>query len=568
MAEPELGNLGSSIRPHVLDSTRCSLTAAVLPLDAPPKESPRYMISLAAASTRVPVFKYHSRAALSAAFSSTARIRNARKSPDKINYNRISFQDVPDAEHVNYKRVTANDLEAHREPPRRVKMLVRDFIEDSLYNPHYGYFPKQADIFTARDHIDFRSLRNTVQFQEEVARRYAEYGPDGDGPGRQIWHTPTELFQPWYGRAIGQCLVSEYLLKYFPYEDFVIYEIGAGNGTLALDILDYIQEQYPEVYDRTRYNIIEISGNLARLQREKLSAKHPCVKVMHQSVFHWDKREPQPCFFIAMEVIDNFAHDMIRYDLRTLEPYQGIVTIDGHGDFSTYYTRVTDPLISSFLALRRRLMHPPPVPRLLELSPTLRTFYTNLPFAPNLSAPEYIPTRLLSLLRTLRRHFPRHRLLLSDFSSLPDTIEGVTAPVVQTRYRNETVPCTTLLVKQGYFDIFFPTNFDRLRDMYEHILSQPLPLSAAETALPRSPLSTSASSLSVGSDFFSSYHPKNRRPPTDGVASASGIPVGERKSSVFTHAEFLSTYADLGKTRLRSGENPILDLYQNVKFLF
>jgi len=60
--------------------------------------------------------------------------------------------------------------------------------------------------------------------------------------------------------------VSEYLLKYFPYEDLVIYEIGAGNGTLAMDILDYIRSAYPEVYECTHYNIVEISGRLAKSQ--------------------------------------------------------------------------------------------------------------------------------------------------------------------------------------------------------------------------------------------------------------------------------------------------------------
>ena len=109
--------------------------------------------------------------------------------------------------------------------------------------------------------------------------------------------------KPWYGRAIAQSLVSEYLLKFFPYEDFVIYEIGAGNGTLALDILDYLREYYPDVYERTRYNIIEISANLANLQREKLSATHPCVTVHNRSIFRWDTREPAPCYFLAMEVI-------------------------------------------------------------------------------------------------------------------------------------------------------------------------------------------------------------------------------------------------------------------------
>ncbi|KAJ7625680.1 S-adenosyl-L-methionine-dependent methyltransferase [Roridomyces roridus] len=427
-------------------------------------------------------------------------------------------------------------------------MLVRDWIEDSLYNPNYGYFPKQAVIFdTQETTFDFPSLRNSVEFQEEVSKRYAAYGADQhQGPGRQIWHTPTELFKPWYGIAMAKCLVSEYLLKYFPYEDFVIYEIGAGNGTLAMNVLDYLKSTHPEVYDRTRYNIIEISESLVQMQRKKLASVHPCVKVWHKSIFRWEKKEPAPCFVMAMEVIDNFAHDMIRYDLKTLEPLQAYVTIDDRGDFDMIYAPVTDPLITSFLKLRTRLAHPPAIPRLLRAAPALLRSYSNLPFAPNLSTPEYIPTRLLSLLRTLRNHFPRHRLLLSDFSSIPDAIPGSNAPVVQTRFQNTTVPVTTLLVAQGFFDIFFPTDFARLRDMYEHILAQP----AGDVGLGtrHTPLMSSAGAVSLGADYFSSYLPSNRRNPIDGVQSASGLPVGERKSSVFTHAQFLSTYADLPQT--------------------
>ncbi|KDQ61340.1 hypothetical protein JAAARDRAFT_203873 [Jaapia argillacea MUCL 33604] len=513
-----------------------------------------------------------SRLGLSSTFSSFSPTRNdtvKRKPTDKINYNDISFNEDPNVEHVKYRPVTANELEKHSVPPRKVKMLVRDFIEDSLYNPHYGYFPKQAVILDSpAESFDFPSLRTAVEFQEEVAQRYSAYGSDQEGPGRQIWHTPTELFKPWYGQAVAQCLVSEYLLKYFPYEDFVIYEIGAGNGTLALNILDYIRDEYPEVYDRTRYHIAEISGRLAKIQRKRLCSVHNCVRVEHKSVFHWNKRETAPCFFIAMEVVDNFAHDMIRYDLRTLQPKQAWISIDGEGDFGVHYTRVTDPLISSLLSVRRQLSHGPPISPMLKASPLLRKAFVNLPFAPNLSKPEFIPTRLLNLMLTLRNYFPRHRLLLSDFSSLPDTIPGYNAPVVQTRFRNTTVACSTILVKQGYFDIFFPTNFEQLRDMYEFVLAEPVDSSKLSTASRSLPLTTNASSLSLGSAFFSSQYPSNRRPPMDGVVSASGLPVGEHKSSVFTHAEFLQTYADLSKTRLRNGENPMLDFYQNVKFLF
>ncbi|KAF7356212.1 Protein arginine methyltransferase NDUFAF7 [Mycena venus] len=496
--------------------------------------------------------------------------------PDRWNYNSSSLLEgdaKSQEELASYPLVDANELEKCKQPPREVKMLVRDWIEDSLYNPHYGYFPKQAVIFdTQHTTFDFEKLRDSVEFQVEISKQYAQYGADAhQGPGRQIWHTPTELFKPWYGIAMAKCLVSEYLLKYFPYEDFVIYEIGAGNGTLAMNILDYLRSNHPEVYDRTRYNIIEISGRLVSLQRKKLASIHPCVKVVHKSIFRWDKKEPAPCFIVAMEVIDNFAHDMIRYDLRTLQPLQAFVTVDDRGDYDMIYTPVTDPLIASFLKLRTRLAHPPAIPRLLRAAPALLRAYTNLPFGPNLSRAEYIPTRLLSLLRTLRNHFPRHRLLLSDFSSIPDAIPGVNAPVVQTRFQNTTVPVTTLLVAPGYFDIFFPTDFTRLRDMYEHILSEPATSELPEpTSAPRlTPLAGgTSSSLALGADYFSSYHPSNRRRPVDGVTSASGLPVGERKSSVFTHAQFLSTYADLNHTRLKSGENPMLEFYQNVKFLF
>ena len=113
---------------------------------------------------------------------------------DKWNYNANIFDGN---DHHDFRLVDANILEKETKPPLGVKMLVRDFIEDSLYNPNYGYFPKQATIFNAKDTtFDFSSLRDSSEFQEEVAAKYAAYGADKhDGPGRQLWHTPTELFK-------------------------------------------------------------------------------------------------------------------------------------------------------------------------------------------------------------------------------------------------------------------------------------------------------------------------------------------------------------------------------------
>ena len=139
-------------------------------------------------------------------FSSTGLTWNDKPPPkhnDKINYNPdFSFSTNVDPKYLKYPMLSSRDLESYRKPPTKVRMLVRDFIEDSLYNPHYGYFSKRATIFTAPDcegvegGFDFNNYRDSAEFEVNVAKRYNEFS-DGEevGPGRQLWHTPTELFK-------------------------------------------------------------------------------------------------------------------------------------------------------------------------------------------------------------------------------------------------------------------------------------------------------------------------------------------------------------------------------------
>jgi hypothetical protein len=307
-------------------------------------------------------------------------------------------------------------------------------------------------------------------------------------------------------------------LNHFPQEDLVIYEIGAGNGTLMLNILDYLRENEPAVYKRTHYRIIEISSKLAERQaqrhevRDINEAHHGHISIINKSIFDWDQYVPESCFFIAMEVIDNFAHDVIRYDIQTGQPMQAFVVTNENGDYEEVYTPVTDPLIIRYLKLRQAVHYRS---KALQRLPLYRCRQW-LPFPPNMTEREFLPTKTLLLLEKLRDCFPRHRLILSDFYKLPDTIPGIDAPVVQTRYQRTMVPCSTYLVQPGWFDIFYPTNFELLADIYRIVCR------------------------------FS-------RP-----ANMTRI-MGER--------EFLERFADVERTRTISGENPMLDYYENNKFL-
>ena len=84
--------------------------------------------------------------------------------------------------------------------------------------------------------------------------------------------------------------------------------MGAGNGTLALNVLDFLKEAYPAVYERTRYHIIEISPHLAEIQRNALRS-HSMVDVHNQDVFQWKQQVLEPCFFLAMEVVVRICTD-------------------------------------------------------------------------------------------------------------------------------------------------------------------------------------------------------------------------------------------------------------------
>ena len=351
-------------------------------------------------------------------------------------------------------------------------------MKDSLYNPNYGYFPKQATIFSAGEPFDFNSMPDEPEFHRQLGKRYTAFEDELDAKhfndSRQLWHTPTELFRPYYGEAIARYLVTNYKLSNHPYHDLIIFELGAGNGTLMLNILDYIRDFHPDVYPRTKFKVIEISSALASLQTSQLTCTASSrghtdhVEIINRSVFAWNTYVPAPCFVLALEVFDNFAHDIIRYDPFTEVPLQGTVLIDKIGNFYEFYTREIDPVASRFLRVRhaacsRSFNHP------LQQARWLRKLKSSLPFAANLTDPEYIPTRLLQFFEILHAYFPLHQLLTSDFHFLPDSVKGYNAPVVQTRFQRRTVPVGTPYVMQGYFDILFPTEFGMMEDLYRAV---------------------------------------------------------------------------------------------------
>lgn len=604
---------------------------------------------------------------------------SARRCEDKprprehrYQYNYDIFAQEPDADVVALPLVGKAELEKSKKRPRSCRMLTRDFIHDSLYNPHYGYFTRQAVLLPETDDaptgFPFNGLKNEADFMRAVQERYmafeqrlqetrqarARIRRNKDEPsvqeqlealeerqrkvgwgtaesldiarkrGRllkmqsdssmeenevdamaagQVWHTPTQLFKPYYGRALARYLVAEYKLNLFPQHNLVLYELGGGSGALAQDILDYIEESEPDVYPQLQYRIVEISPRLAQGQRARLERhfRRGIVEIVNRDFLQWNEDVREPCFVIALEVLDNLTHDVVRYSTRDFQPYQGSVAIDETGDMHELWEPVNDPLILRYLDLLaavRPAKTPPGMPSLLGSLPASvrHGLHDHMPFYPNLSKPHYLPTGTLQLFDVLQRHFPMHRLVVSDFSTLPDTIPGVNAPVVQTRHKGTMIPVTTYCVLQGFFDIFFPTNFDLLRAVYKRVMSAPTPqreepetVAEAET-LDASVLDSQPSGGNMPERYFNSSFTQSSssavmedasrwlyedysQPPPDYVFSnpffASDILppsllAANREARVLTHAEFLEWYAETDATKLRDSSNPMVSWYANA----
>lgn len=565
-------------------------------------------------------------------------------------YNYDVFAGEPEEQHYSFPLVTAGELAQSKTRPRGVRMLARDFIHDSLYNPHYGYFSRQAVLLPESGDrgmlggFPFRNIRNDAEFMRAVQERYlafeeryqeacskrrnndplqsridelgqkareARWGSaealdlarergrllerqDRESVSStevdtmvagQVWHTPTQLFRPYYGRAVARYLVAEYKLHLFPFHDLTIFELGGGAGTLARDILDYIETVEPDVYARVRYRIVEISERLANDQAEML-AHHRArgtVEVVHRDFLEWNEDVNEPCFVVALEVLDNTAHDVVRYSTSDFQPYQGIVSIDKTGDFDELWEPVQDPLIRRYLQLlddvQPRVL-PPGVPTYLGWLPrALReALHTHMPLYPNLSESHFVPTGTLRFIDVLKRHFPLHRLVLSDFNSLPDAVQGVNGPVVQTRHRGRMIPVTTYCVLQGYFDIFFPTDFELLRAIYVHAMS-----------LPTDPVPRESNKLGIPPCYFNSRNMDDPRYGyADGYQDAARwlyedysfashvlpsdvIPPpllsSQSDARIMSHAAFLQRYAETDQTTLADGSNPMVTWYANASWL-
>ncbi len=165
-------------------------------------------------------------------------------------------------------------------PQQRISFA--EYMDQVLYDPDLGYYASQVtQIGAAGDYVTSSTLSS--DFAQLLATQF-----------QQLW---TVLDRP-----VPFCLV----------------EMGAGQGILAADLLNHVQDRYPEFWQALQYGIIERSPALIQLQHTRLdSIPAPPHGVQWLT---WDQIPSHSitgCFF-SNELVDAFPVHRVQIQDRHL----------------------------------------------------------------------------------------------------------------------------------------------------------------------------------------------------------------------------------------------------------
>ncbi|KAK1318187.1 hypothetical protein QJS10_CPB04g01354 [Acorus calamus] len=397
-------------------------------------------------------------------------------------------------------------------------ILVRDFIHSALYDRNHGYFAKRSGSVGVLDKsIKFNQLQGRSAYLQYLDNLYKQNDIS--------WFTPVELFKPWYAYGIAEAILRTANFSV----PLKIYEVGGGSGTCAKCIMDYMMLNAPDrVYKNMTYVSVEISSSLAKKQKETVGEvgshlsrfRVECRDALDRS--GWGNVDPQPCWVIMLEVLDNLPHDLI-YSPNQISPWME-VWLKKQGDrpqISELYKPLRDPLIERCIKIMD--MDRDQITWGDRIVSSTRHILSKL--VPK-SRRAWTPTGCMQLLEVLHWALPKMSLIASDFSFLPDVkIPGENAPLVSTKKNGRTVDLDSYLDAKGDADIFFPTDFSLLKRIDHHC-----------------------------SGWLKEH--------TD----SPSMPVKKIRTITLDTAAFMEEFGLPLKTRTKDGYNPLLDDFKNTKF--
>ncbi|WP_104202805.1 SAM-dependent methyltransferase [Billgrantia saliphila] len=186
--------------------------------------------------------------------------------------------------------------------------------------------------------IEYVRAKGGISFAEFMDRSL--YGLDGEGGyynsgvvsignARDDDFVTAPERSRYFGRTLAKALVDMHTAMGRP-RRFDVVEMGAGNGTLARDIIETLQVEHIELHDALRYTIVERSRALI-VRQQGILAERPRVRWLHAGADSLPLRRVRGVF-LSNELPDAFP--VHRAVIRRGELKEIYVTLDSHGNFS------------------------------------------------------------------------------------------------------------------------------------------------------------------------------------------------------------------------------------------
>lgn len=169
-------------------------------------------------------------------------------------------------------------------------ITIADFMNLALAHPVHGYYMKQDPFGAAGDFI-----------------------------------TAPEISQI-FGEALAIWCVHEWQRLIRSDQDFILFETGAGRGTLMADILRTAQKVAPDFFQNCQIYIMDISPVLTAKQKETLA---PFAKNI-QHISNLESLPPLPVLWLANEFFD--ALPIRQFIKKQSEWFERVVRYDAQKD--------------------------------------------------------------------------------------------------------------------------------------------------------------------------------------------------------------------------------------------
>lgn len=215
------------------------------------------------------------------------------------------------------------------EVPTTKPVILRDFISEHLFSTRSSYFANQAPVHPSSElkfnqmwsegdyRVRFHSFEShvvTLNLRLTTLQKALEEECDSS----QGFLTPVEIFKPHYANALAKYIVStlttnSLLTSFSASNPFDLCEIGGGNATCCVGILNYLRDNHPDLYANTVYTSIDVSASFVERQKANVLANGHADKVrfINKSIFDYEDNNANYGFVICLELLDNLPHDKL-----------------------------------------------------------------------------------------------------------------------------------------------------------------------------------------------------------------------------------------------------------------